>query len=99
MVPPDRLTVVSPATGANVPPQLLTMPGVGSTSVPDGNVSLNASPVNPTVRFGFVIVKVSCEKVPPTNMLVGANALLIVGGATTVIDALELLVNTPVVVD
>src|SRR5262249_42369406 len=28
IVPPDRLTVVSPLTGANVPPQLLTTPGV-----------------------------------------------------------------------
>src|SRR5581483_7104310 len=98
-VPPERLTVVSPAAGVKVPLQLLTTPGVAATCRPDGNVSLNASPLKPTVVFGLVIVKVIVV-VPFNGMLGAPNALLIVGGATTVIGTVPVeLVRAPVVVD
>ncbi len=49
--------------------------------MPDGNESLKASPVSPTVEFGLVIVKLSVD-VPFTAILVGEKPLLMAGGAT-----------------
>src|SRR5215472_17513021 len=81
-----------PAVAVTVPPQVLLTFGVldtTSVALPEpllkGSVSLNATPVRSpaAVVFGSLMVKVSVE-VPFNGMLVGLNALLIVGGATTV---------------
>ena len=80
--PPVRLMLVAAATGVNVPPHVFVAVGVASTSTPAGNASLIAKLVNATVAFGLPKVIVNVD-VPPTGMLVGTNALVTVGGATT----------------
>src|SRR5271169_4903298 len=82
MDPPVRLIELAPAVGEYGPPQVLPAFGVVATTAPDGNVSLTATPDSATVlAAGLVMVMVSVE-VPPTAMLVGLNALVIVGGDT-----------------
>jgi hypothetical protein len=49
-------------------------------------VSVKLTPVNATVEFGLVIVNIKLE-FPLGTIVDGLNALLIIGGATTVIDA------------
>ena len=85
IVPPLRESEVLPEVApVNVPPQVLLNPGVPVTCSPLLSVSLKATPVSTTVLAdGLVRVKVR-EVVPPTGIFVAPNALLIVGGATTV---------------
>ena len=96
---PDRLMTPVPAVAVTVPPQVLLTFGVldtTSVALPEpllnGSVSLKATPVRSAaaVVFGLLMVKVSVE-VPFRGMLVGLNALLIVGGATTVRLAVPVL--------
>ena len=92
-VPPERLITPVPAVAVTVPPQVLTTPGVAATtSVPVvlGRVSLKATPLRSTVVFGLLMLKVTVV-VPFSGTLAAPNALAIVGGATTVMDALEVL--------
>jgi hypothetical protein len=94
-VPPERLITPVPAVAVTVPLQVFATPGVAATtSVPVvfGSVSLNATPVRSpaAVAFGLAIVKVTVV-VPFSGMLAAPNAFEIVGGATTVIDAFEVL--------
>ncbi len=81
-----------PAVAVTVPPQvLLTLGVLATTSVAlpapplTGSVSLKVTPLRSAVAlvFGLLIVKVTVL-VPFFGMLVGLNALLIVGGPTTV---------------
>jgi hypothetical protein len=87
-VPPARVIVFVPAVAVTVPaPQEPLKPfGVEMTS-PEGNASVNPMPVRADVRFGLVIVKVS-EVEPFSGMLAAPNALVVAGGALTVIEAL-----------
>ena len=55
-----------------------------------GTVSLNAIPFSATVVFGLVIVNVKLV-VPFSGMLAAPKAFAIVGGATTVMDAFDVL--------
>ena len=57
-------------------------------------MSLNPTPVNATVEFGFVIVNISWD-VAPTAMLVGLNAFEMVGGDNTVSVAVLLVAPVP----
>src|SRR6266849_4932579 len=106
ILPPVKLMVVSPAAGANVPPHVLLEPGTAATCRPVGKVSLTATPLKAVPVFGLVMVKVRVE-VPPTAVVVGEKALLILGGATTVSVTVLLLepvppsveVTAPVVLD
>jgi hypothetical protein len=94
MLPPDRLMLVELAAAVTVPPQVLLTPGVLATCSPFVSVSLNAIPFSAVVfAAGLVIVKVTVV-VPFREILAAPNALLIVGGATTVIGAV--LLATPV---
>src|SRR5579859_3618747 len=101
-VPPERLMKPVPAVAVTVPLQVLLTLGVGATtSVPvvEGSVSLNATPVRSpgAVRLGLLMVKVSVV-MPFSGMLTaGLNALLMVGGATTVRVALAVLPVPPFV--
>jgi len=100
-LPPDRLMTPVPAVAVGVPLQVFdTLGTAATTSVPVvlGSVSLKATPVRSpaAVVFGFEIVKVNVL-VPFLGMLVGLKALLIVGGATTVIFAV-LVLPVPAVV-
>src|SRR5713101_753853 len=94
--PPLKLMVVSPAAGANVPPHVLLEPGTAATCRPSGKVSLTATPLKAVPVLGLVMVKVRVE-VPPTEVLVGEKALLMLGGATTVTLAIAVLPVPPLV--
>src|SRR5215469_16024789 len=95
-----------PAVAVTVPPQVLLTPGVAATTsvaLPapplTGNVSLNATPVRSPLAgvpglFGLLMVKVTVV-VPFSGILAAPNALLIVGGATTVTVALAVLLFPP----
>jgi hypothetical protein len=62
IAPLVKETVVAPAAGANVPPQLFVAAGVAATCIPAGNVSETAMFVSPTVfPAGFVIVSVRVD--------------------------------------
>jgi len=81
--PPVRLMLVELAAAVTVPPQVLLTPGVEATCRPFVNVSLKAIPFSALVLLaGLVIVKVTVV-VPFSEMEAAPNALLIVGGATT----------------
>ena len=81
---------------------MFTTPGVTATirvALPGppltGSVSLNATPVRSPLAgmaglFGLLMVNVTVV-VPFSGMLAAPNDLAIVGGATTVMDALEVL--------
>jgi hypothetical protein len=85
--------MVFPPLVVSVPP-----PHVGelpfATVNPAGKVSVNVTPVIPSVASVFVIVKVSVV-VPPRGTVAAPNALLIVGGVATVIVAVLLVVPVP----
>jgi hypothetical protein len=94
-VPPERLITPVPAAAVTVPLHVLTTPGVAATtSVPVvfGSVSLKATPVRSpaAVVFGLLTLNVTVV-VPFRGMLAAPNALAIVGGATTVIVAFDVL--------
>jgi hypothetical protein len=78
------------------PPQDPVSPLGVETTKPEGKVSLNPTPVNPLLALGFCSVKLRLVD-PFTGMLAAPNALLIVGGANTVIEALAVLPVPPVV--
>jgi len=89
-IPPLKLRLVSPdcAAGLNEPdPQVVLALGVGATTNPDGNASVNAMPVKAVPLFGFIIVNVRVAT-PPVQMVEVLNDLLIVGCPITVIDAM-----------
>jgi len=95
MDPPARLITFVPAVAVMVPaPQEPVRPLGVEMIRPAGSVSLKATPVSATVAFGFVIVKLS-EVEPFSGMLAAPNAFAIVGGVTTVMDALEVLPVPP----
>jgi len=96
IVPPDKLIVPPPATAVAVPPQVLLKPLGEATVSPGGSGSEKETPSAATVVFGFVMVKVKVE-VPLSGIVVGLNALLIDGGATTVRLALDVLPVPPFV--
>lgn len=89
IVPPDKLMTPVPAVAVIVPaPHEPVRPFGVEITKPAGSVSLKATPVSATVALGFVMVKLS-EVEPFRGMLAAPNTFAIVGGATTVIDALE----------
>jgi hypothetical protein len=97
IVPPERLIEPEPATAVMVPlPQVPVSPFGVETTKPAGSVSLNATPVSATVVFGLLMVKLRLVE-PFRGMLAAPNALLIVGGPTTVMLALEVLPVPPFV--
>src|SRR6266849_2724163 len=81
--PPLRLMEVLLAAAVNVPPQLSLALGTAATCRPVGKLSVTATPLKAVPVLGLVMVKVRVE-VPPTEVVVGEKALLILGGATTV---------------
>jgi hypothetical protein len=95
--PPLKLTVVAPATGENVPPQLPATPRVLATLRPVGNPSVKAMPVS-DVELGLVMLKAR-EVVPFKGMVNAPKALLMIGGASTVRMAVLLVRPVPPSVD
>jgi hypothetical protein len=97
-VPPVKIKLVAPETGANVPPQVSVAFGGVSTIIPLGNVSVNPTPVNATVAFGFVIVKLS-TLVPFIGIVDASKPFMIDGGPTTVRVAVLLVAPVPLSVE
>jgi hypothetical protein len=92
-VPPERFTTEKPEMPPVVmvpAPQEPVRPLGVATFKPAGSVSPKPMPVNATVAFGLVTVKVSVV-VPFSGMLAAPNALVNVGGAVTVRVAVEVL--------
>src|SRR6266851_2803484 len=87
------------AVAVSVPPQVLLAPfGVATTS-PATRVSEKATPVNDVpVLLGLVMVNVTLVE-PLSGTLVAPNALLMLGGATTVSVAVLLVAPAPVSVE
>jgi len=86
IVPPvgfPNVRLVAPPAGAQVgePPQVVLAAGVAATSTPEGNVSVNVSPVKETL-FSLVIVNVNVD-VPLTAIGSGENVLVSEGGYGT----------------
>jgi len=89
MVPPARLTLFDPGAAVIVPGlQLPVKPFEVATTMPGGNVSVKPTPVSGTVfAAGLESVKVKVA-VPFWGMVGAPNALAIVGGIATAIEAL-----------
>lgn len=99
MVPPLRLMLLALAVGLKTPAHVLPVPLTGDATVmPAGNVSANPTPLRLCVAFGFVMVRLSCVT-PFTRIVFGVNDFAIVGGATTVIVAVDVLPVPPSVED
>ncbi len=97
IVPPLRLITPVPAVAVIVPaPQVPVTPFGVEITRPAGSVSLKATPLKATVAFGLLMVKLS-EVEPFSGMLAAPKALTMVGGATTVMDALAVLPVPPLV--
>jgi hypothetical protein len=77
-----------------VPPQVVARPFGVAITRPAGSVSLKPMPVRATVPFGLQMVKVS-DVVPFNGTDAAPKAFESVGGATTVIEALEVLPTPP----
>jgi len=83
-LPPEIETLPDPATAVTTPPQVLATPFGVATTIPAGSVSVNATPVSPSVlATGFVIVNVN-EVLLFVPMLAAPNAFAIAGGPITV---------------
>jgi hypothetical protein len=94
---PDKLITFVPAVAVIVPPPQVPVRPLGvEMTKPAGKVSLNPTPVSVVVVLGLLMVKLS-EVVPFSGMVAAPNALLMVGGATTVMDALEVFPVPPLV--
>jgi hypothetical protein len=81
--PPLRLMEPAPPVAINVPPHVLVAAEGVPTTIPLGNVSVNATPLNATLELGFVMVNVKVL-IPPNAIELGAKPLAIDGGDTTV---------------
>jgi len=95
MLPPDRLMLDAPALAVTIPPHVLLMPGVAATirvPVEDGSVTLTPTPVRspPETLLGLLICTVKVV-LPLSGMLGAPKAAEMVGGATTVMFAVDVL--------
>ena len=94
---PLRLITFVPAVAVMVPPpQEPVRPFGVETTRPAGSVSLKPTPVSVVVVLLFWMVKVKLVE-PFSGMLAAPNALMMTGGATTVMEALEVLPRPPFV--
>jgi hypothetical protein len=82
-VPPPKFKVVSPGVAFHVPVQVVVGLAGFATSNPAGKLSEKLTPVSVTPVFGLVRVRVKLVE-PFSGMVDAPNALLTVGGATTV---------------
>jgi hypothetical protein len=94
-VPPLRLTTPVPCVAVIVPPPQDPVSPLGvEITRPEGKVSLNPIPVRVLELFALLIVKLS-DVLPFNGMLAVPNPLLMVGGASTMIEAVAVLPVPP----
>ena len=84
MLPPVNDTLPDPAVAVGVPPQVLLSPLGVATSRLASKVSVNPTPVSPTVLADGLVMVIVMLLVPPGAMLGGVKAFTVVGGVTTV---------------
>jgi len=90
-VAPARLITLLPAAAVIVPPPQLPLRPFGfDTTSPAGKLSVNPTPVNAVVVFGFWMVKLN-EVEPFSGILAAPKALLITGAAATLMLAVAVL--------
>ena len=78
-VPPDKPTLLLPATAVIVPlPHVPVTFGLAATTNPAGRLSVNPTPLRPLVVFGLLIVKLKVL-FEFSGILAGLNAFAIVG--------------------
>jgi hypothetical protein len=88
-VPPESDTLLEPIVAVITPaPHVPVRPFGEAITRPAGKLSVKLTPARALPVFGFVIVKVR-EVVPLREMLAAPKALLMVGGATTVSEAID----------
>jgi len=93
----DKLTVLAACVAVIVPPPQLPVNPFGvEIANPAGRVSVKPTPPRGVVVLLFWIAKLS-DVEPCTGMLAAPNVLTIVGGALTVMDALEVFPAPPAV--
>ena len=96
-VAPERAVLALPAVAVMVPPPHDPVRPFGvETTMPDGKLSVNATPVSVAALLGLLIVKVS-EVVPLMGIELVPKALVMVGGdgVVTVMVKLEVLPAPP----
>jgi len=94
IVPAVKLITFVPAVAVMIPaPQVPVRPLGVEITRPAGSVSVKATPLAATVLL-FWMVKLR-EVEPFSGMLAAPNALMITGGATTVMEAFEMLPVPP----
>jgi hypothetical protein len=92
MAPPLSEIMLGAVVVSVPPPHTAELP-VGTVN-PAGSVSVNATPVNAVVVFGFVTVNVS-TLVPFSGIVAASNDFIIEGGPTTVSMAVLLVPPAP----
>jgi hypothetical protein len=95
---PDRLMVFVFCVAVMVPPPQEPVRPLGVDTIrPAGRVSVKPIPVSVFAVLGLLMLKLS-EVEPPRGIDAAPKALLIAGGATTVMEAVDVLPG-PVVVE
>jgi hypothetical protein len=95
--PPLRVSPVELAVPPeSVPPQVLDTLGVDATVIPEGKLSVNASPVVAVLVDGLVLV-IARVLAPPYAMLVGVKLLLAESPFTTRVIVLLVALLTQLV--
>src|SRR5260370_31778404 len=96
-VPLERLTLPLPDTAVIVPlPQVPVMLGVAETTKPAGRLSIKATPLNATLVFGLLTVKLNVLPALSTIMI-GLKDLVMAGADATVRLAVAVLPVPPLV--
>jgi len=91
MLAPARLTVVDPGVAVMAPPPQDPVTPLGdATPKPDGKTSVKFTPVRVTTALGFAMVKLKLA-LPPTGIASAPKPLVIDGGRTTIMPALDVL--------
>jgi hypothetical protein len=91
----ERLTVEPAAVAVIVPPPQVPVSPLGvETTNPAGSESVNATPVRLVPEFGFMMVKLRLV-LPPGAMVAAPKDFVILGGASTVMLAFEVLPVPP----
>jgi hypothetical protein len=97
-IAPARITLAVPCVAVMVPPPQVPVSPLGvATTKPEGKVSVKPTPVSDVPVLGFDTVKVNVV-LPPSGTVAAPKDFVIVGTATTVTDAFEVL-PAPAVVE
>ena len=91
---PAKVTVFEPGVAVTTPPQVVVKALGVATSKPAGRASVKLTPVNEVPEFGLVMLNVRLV-LEPTGIASAVKLLLMLGGITTVMVAVEVLPAPP----